>query len=371
MSQVVILVEDPGAANFMANLPAGLARAGIACRLVATGAAMGYLAGRGVAFTPLQGPAEGLLASSPDLVLVGTSENPDNPAFALISACRHRGVACWGAADYPGYPERRFAGRTGDPTAYRPDLLLVPDQGTADNYAAVGFPSAMLSVVGHPHFDHVRAAGADLLAGRDGLRRRLFPDLPEDRPIVVFGGENTLELLRDDTYTLEGCSGSAQRTTIVAEEFLAAMDGLRDRVSLVLRLHPKMTDQECASYAHRFDRISRGGPSLDVLAAADAVVGITSMLLAEAVLLGRPALAIVPRPLELSWLGAIASGLIPAATTRDAIREQCLRLVRDLRAPDRQAVDRQLPPGAEDRVVNAIAARCARSAQNRKDSAGW
>jgi hypothetical protein len=53
--------------------------------------------------------------------------------------------------------------------------------------------------------------------------------------------------------------------------------------------------------------------------ACDLVCGMTTMLLYEAALLGRPTLAILPRAVEGAWLPTIASGVTPAAITRPAL----------------------------------------------------
>ena len=51
------------------------------------------------------------------------------------------------------------------------------------------------------------------------------------------------------------------------------------------------------------------------------VVGMTTMLLFEATLMGRAALSIVPRAVEQTWLPGLQAGLIPCVTTRATLRK--------------------------------------------------
>ena len=87
-SDVLILVEDPGAANFVAELPDILARRGYKVHLATSGTATDYLAQRGIATEPLP-PACDLDAlierAAPGSVLVGTAEDPDSIGLKLVA----------------------------------------------------------------------------------------------------------------------------------------------------------------------------------------------------------------------------------------------------------------------------------------------
>ena len=55
---------------------------------------------------------------------------------------------------------------------------------------------------------------------------------------------------------------------------------------------------------------------LDPVFAADAVAGMTSLLLLEAAYLGKPVLSLVPRSVEADWLWTIRMGHTPCARNR-------------------------------------------------------
>lgn len=357
---LVIIVEDPGAANYVAGLPRSLAASGVLVQLVASGFAESQLCALGIAHHKLpagQSGAELLQALRPKLVVVGTSEATDALGLAVIDAARESGIASIGVIDGAANPELRFRGRSADAMAHAPDRLLVADQATRSAYVACGFRPEHVHVCGHPHFDAVRQTRALLAAeDRTALRERLFPGAG-DRPVILFlaevsdGLDPTLYRRRPD-YTLVGDGGSDRRTLIVLDEFITACELAHPDAFTVLRLHPKDRRDEYAAYIPRFADVSAGGPVAPLLYAADLVVGMTSIALVEATLLGRPTLSILPRPGEAEWLPTIASGVTPMVCRRSGIAP-ALRALIGARVDD-EHVDALMPPGANARVCAVL-----------------
>ena len=232
--------------------------------------------------------------------------------------------------------------------------------------AATGLSHSVLAgdeivVAGHPHWDHVRATARSLRrADRHQLRRRLFGPTVGGRLVILFaaelsGGLDARQFHHSPEYSLIGEGTSHGRTEIVVEEFLCAVAPRRRDIHLVLRLHPKHRPEDLSAYSDAFDVVSRSESSLEVIHAADAVVGMTSMLMIEAALIGRPTLAILPRAQEAHWLPTIACGVTPCATTRVMVAEGVKRLLADLQPPDARMLDHLFPPGASERVLATIA----------------
>jgi hypothetical protein len=121
-----------------------------------------------------------------------------------------------------------------------------------------------------------------------------------------------------------------------------------------LRLHPKNDREEFTEYLSSFDQISEGGSSLEFIFCADLVVGMTSMILTEAALLGRPTVSIVPRRIERDWLPTIAMGVTKSCTTRAEILEIFSEEL-EACAPDANALDLGLPKSSTERVCRLIA----------------
>lgn len=356
---ILVFVEDPGAANFLADLPRELQRRGLPALLVADGAARDYLDARGVRSEGIPSDAGGWVRKvRPRAVVVGTSENLDSTAFTLVDACRQEGIPSVGAVDALPNAAHRFRGRTNDPLAHAPDQLLVPDAATERAFAALGYPPGRIRVCGHPQYDAVRAARQVLDGiGRTVLRSQHYSSAPADRPVLLFLAEVSTGLTprayeRSPAYTLHGRGGSDRRTDIVLEELLEAVGGLRPRPWLAVRMHPKNTPADFRAYRAEVDQMLAGGPGLGSVHAADAVVGMTSMLLLEAALLGRPTLAVVPREEERGWLPTLAMGITPCATTRDALRATLPGL---LAGSGGDAAD-ALPSGGLARAADALLA---------------
>lgn len=324
-TDILLYVEDPGAANLVVGLPEALAEQGRRVRLFAPAGLGTFLAVHEAAFEvlPANHDAEALLSAvRPKVVAVGTSEDPDTPGFALVAAAIRRGLATAGLVDGPANPHLRFRGRGTSAFAHAPRILAVPDDTTAGLYADLGFERSRIAVCGHPLYDRVRAARASLESeGRIAIRARTFGDAVHDKRVVLFlaelsDGLDPSEFRRGPGYTLAGRGGSERRTDIVLEEVLDALADARDAIHFAVRLHPKNTEAEFAPYRAEIDSFSSGGSPWEPCFAADLVVGLTTSLLFEAALLGRPTLSVLPRAMEKSWLPAIASGVTRCAMSR-------------------------------------------------------
>ena len=371
-TDVLVFVEDPGAANFAAALRPALAAEGLSVVVCAAGDAAPYLASGETIVQNVDGMTAQMVLQrfEPQLILVGTAENPANPALQLTTEARRNAISTIGMIDGPANVAHRFRGTTDDPLAFAPNRLFVPDRQTRDAYIAVGWDRGAVHVTGHPHFDRVRQVQAALAQeGRQSVRRRAYRHVPEDRPIVLFAAElsdglDRAQYRRNEDYTLRGRGSNDLRTNIVLEEVLDAVSLCNPRPWFVVRLHPKNTADEFTPYANEIDQWSTGASALEAAFAADVVVGLTTVLLAEAVVLGRPTLSVLPRASEQGWLSTIAHGLTPAVTTRAALQTTLSGLLSSDFAPD---IDRQheaMPPGAARRAAS-IAAQAVSSAGTR------
>lgn len=316
---IVLYCEDPGAANFMVGLPARLRRSGLAARLFATEAAAEFLVRRGEtaeALTPDVLEGAGLLA-------VGTSENPDSPGLPLIAEARRRGIPSVGIVDSDVNARFRFRGRGDHPLAFAPDWLAVPDGTTAAAYRDLGFPAARLGLCGYPHFDRAAVARRRLdEKGRAAVRAEMLP-AAGTRPIVVFLAEQPFSL---DPGTPVDAEPSAfpgdkrRRVEAVLDVVLGTTEGMASRPFIALRLHPKNSRGEFADFEQRLDLVSAGGDPLPLLYCADVVVGLTTTLLAEAAILGRPVLPVAARAEDKAWMPGLFREGWPLAESAADIR---------------------------------------------------
>lgn len=323
---ILIYVEDPGAANMVLGLFAALEDQGARPRLMADGAALAYLETRDEApdaWDPNLSPStalEGVAA-----LVVGTAENPDTPAFTLTAEAKMRGIPTVGLVDGPANADYRFRGRGDTPLTHLTDWLLVADDTVRAAFMALGVDAARIRVTGNPAFDRVRDAGDALAArGRAALRREIFPDLPEDGPLILFlaelsDGLDPAQFRRGPDYSLHGRGGADGRTEIVLEELLDAAARVTPDAHVALRLHPKTPASLYTAYDAEIAAVSAGGSAHAAVFAADLVVGLSTALLAEAAVMGRAVLSVLPRDSEVQWLTGGENGPVPHVTTRDAL----------------------------------------------------
>ena len=325
MADILIHVEDPGAANMVIGLPEKLAGLGCDTILLASSYAKYFLASKGQAFFARQGTPLGVLnIQKPKVVVVGTSEDKQAFSLPLTRTAQEIGIPTIGIVDMVCNAHNRFCGEGDDPLGYIPDNLIVPDQATKDAYIQIGFPAKKISLLGHPAYDRAyqfrQNNSVKVKQNQDGKKRILF---------LAEGWDLFDEKLscRSKDYTLEGRGGDNWRTAIVLEELLDALIALPElNAEVVVRPHPKMSASDFDRFASEIT-IEEGGDPLEAVSKADAVIGMTSMLLIEAAIVGRPVLSILPQPIEKDWLGPIKSGMISCVITETELKTALPKLL--------------------------------------------
>lgn len=326
-STVLAFVEDPGGANAIAAMLPGLAD-GADLHVLASEVGAAQLAAHGVASDVVEAEVEAetlVDGLRPSCVVVGTSEDSSSFGLRLVQAARRRGLPTIGVVDGPANAAWRFRGGGGCPLASAPDWIAVPDEATAEAYSALGHPAERVVTAGEPHLARVAGERSRFeAAGQRTLRKMLFPQLDSARQWIVFltersDGLDSRRFRRNADYTLPALQGEDRRTHIVLAAFLKARRLLEPPPVVLLRLHPKEDAADYNAYRPAFDAVSQTEPALELVFAADLVVGMTTMLMAEAVALGRPALAVLPRVEEATWLPADVRGLIPVVARQREI----------------------------------------------------
>jgi hypothetical protein len=363
-TDVLIFVEDPSVANYVASLPQALSDKGLRSEVYATGIAIDYLSQRKVSFKVLtSGSSAGdiLNSSRPRSLVVGTAENPDTIGLSLIKAARQKGIPTIGMVDAFMNADKRFRGHTDNALSYAPDWILVPDHPTRQLFSTLGYPEGHIVVCGHPQYDYVAGLAAQWQQGDFiAFRRRVFPQVPEGQQIIIFVSERSVRAMQlsDDLiaeYTFKGRGTSRGRTEIVLEEFLEAVNTFHIKPYIVLRVHPKDTAADYKKYQEEVNLISQGESPLDLIYAADLVVGMTSMLLTEASLMGRKTLSIVPFDTEKAWLPGVRNGVTPCVTTQEELRvvlREMLLSVGNL--PDKSQTHKDFVLGSVPRIIALI-----------------
>ncbi|MCE9599014.1 MAG: hypothetical protein K8S54_13700, partial [Spirochaetia bacterium] len=311
-TDIAIAVEDPGAANFVAFLPDELQKRGISSRLFACGRAVEHLSrfSKICEILPQGNPESILNQIKPRCVLGGTSANLDSPVLGLIRAARNQGISTVGVVDALMNADMRFRGRTENPLEFAPDWLLVPSRTLMESFVGLGFAADRIRSIGTPHFDFLKKQRTLLEGNRQALRNKLLPEAG-NRPVFLFAAEASVRTKQQprewvESYELRG-SGSPGRTETILEELRAAFVRTGCKPYFIIRVHPRDTPDDYASFLDIADEISHGGDPYELISAVDCVLGITSMMLLESVMLGRPTLAVIPRRVETEWLPTISA----------------------------------------------------------------
>jgi hypothetical protein len=363
MVDVLIFVEDPGPALYAAPIPKALSEKGWHSVICAAGLARDVLGQRNIPFLPVDAglTAAGLIHElKPKVLLTGTSENPDSLGLQLILTARKTGIPTAAFIDAGVNAPFRFRGRREQPLTYAPEWIMVPDEWTKNDFVRIGATPERTVVCGHPQYDHVLALSRTWTAsdGED-FRHRLLPGLAKRQRVVVFVSEGSerIRLLSPipsvDEYSLKGRGDRTGRTEIVIEEFLMAIKTLPDRPYLVLRFHPKDRPDDFQAYRGDFDHMDHDSPPLELVFCADLVVGMTSMLLLEAALLGKQTLSIVPRAAEREWLPTVRHGITPCVMDRSGLAGALQELLQN-GGPPQQGPRSWVPDWSLTRLVELV-----------------
>ncbi|HXC40618.1 MAG TPA: hypothetical protein VN667_16900 [Burkholderiales bacterium] len=364
-SRLLIFVEDASPANYAALLLPALRERGVSTTVCATRIAAEQLRAQHVDFTATDptthaGTLIGQVGAG--AILAGTAENPDSLGLALIDAARERRLPSAAFVDARVNAEIRLRGRGNQPLAHRPDWLLAPDAWTREAFVKLGFPARRIEVCGHPRYDHVlemkRQWGP---AGHALMRARHYGDAG-DRPIWVFISEGRprfdVAAEPDPSEYLFRGRGARRRNAVVLEEVLDARNGGRRQSGssppyFVYRAHPTEDAADWMPYCNEFDRLSRAEPALEVVYAADRVIGMTSTLLLEAALLGMPCLGVMPTRADRQLLPGLG-GLIPVVENRAELQAALDAAPKPV---DAGVALPEVPAGAVERAAAFVQAR--------------
>lgn len=319
---ILIYVEDPGALNGLLPMARRLSGSGHKIYIELDGYAKNAegLDLRGL--HPEVNSIDKVSKKKYDAVLVGTSENQKSMAFKLIEMCRIVSVKTFAFIDSPANPEYRFSGEWGEALEFAPDFLIVVDEETAVAYKDLGFNRHEILVVEHPHFESLHKQRVDFSRQTPAdMKAITFGENYRKNTVITFCSELSSGLdiggyEKNSDYSLEAPTNHVKRTDVVVYNFLEAVDKLRGMgasLKTVLRLHPKQTLEDI-KLSERFDLISKGGDAVQVCISSDIVVGMTSMILVEAVELGTVVISLLPRSKEVDWIHTSIRHKIPICT---------------------------------------------------------
>jgi hypothetical protein len=256
----------------------------------------------------------------PAAVILGTTRY-DSPDRRLPAIAVSRGVRSVAVLDECYLYRARFENASGRVEAW-PDAITVWDTASRDEAVADGIPAERLWVTGSPALaDLVRA-----IRTTDGHspQRPSFLAAKTDRRVVTFLSETLLAdygSSPDHDGPLGPFIGYTEHSVLrTIVELLAA---LNLPIDLVEKRHPAddVPLPPARSVGQLHVQTVRDEPLWPLLWHSDVVVGMRSMALLEAALVGVPAMSFQPSLLGRERCTAVRFGLVPRASTTQELNQ--------------------------------------------------
>jgi hypothetical protein len=329
--RVACAAHDAGGASALVPILAAMrARFGAAVHGCVDGPSAEVLGRGGLNWTALSGTPQGGVNSAeqmraalerfqPDVVVVATSMG-STPDKVMIRAARSLGIPTIAVLDaWCNYAERFRDHATGSWCENLPDYLLVMDEIAAEEAIDDGIPPEIVEITGHPAYDRLFLSfGREVGPGSapQGAALRAQPWRVPRR--VVFFSE---PLSRYRHLGLERGFGETHAFALVLEatQSLPAVE----RPQVVLRPHPA---EPRSVWATRLAdapipiEIATDGDAASVLAGADLVLGVSTVVLFEAFLLGIPFASLQEQSLDPDPLVLTRHGIVDRVSTAEQLR---------------------------------------------------
>ncbi|GLR12921.1 hypothetical protein GCM10007907_17110 [Chitinimonas prasina] len=315
---ILAVAGDPGGANALAPALGWLRQQG--CRIHAAGyrQAPALWAALGWQVEPL--PEHGFDAAAwlaghgAALLLTATSANGVDLERRLWQHARLSGLTSLALLDFwSNYPLRFQSSQDW----IWPEHLAVMDAASAAELHTLGAPQ--IHITGQPALDALPA----LLQAFTPARRQVLRDDQQA------GQSRTLLFVSQPLAALYGSEAAARQVVGYCEadvwaDLVAAIPTLTRHTQVWVRSHPRecMSDWRSRLAPHAWARLAEGDNGRDWVLAADGVLGMNSMLLQEACLLGKSVMSYQPGLIGPDVLPANRHGWSTAVTRRAGFATQ-------------------------------------------------
>lgn len=328
---VVFAVEDPGAANFVLDIPEELNKIKCSSAILTFGNATNFLTNKGIKnfnCSKIKNVHEIFERFSFKVLVAGTSQNSNSIILRLIKECRSNSIHTIGVIDMAADSNLRFKGNSKESLFYAPEFLIVPDELTRKRFVNLGFNECNIFKVTHPALTRLKNKANHLSNEYINNKKKLIlKNWHEDTEIWLFAFEHNHDqrLFRDSQYTIKGRNKSNKRINIILEEILEIKKTRLFKPFFILRLHPKNKLEDYEEYLDEIDLIDDSPDPLELILCSDIVIGSTTIFLLEAAYLGKPTLSIIPKKGEEEWSPGIVNKTTPFAYTKEQIIKELNR----------------------------------------------
>lgn len=256
-----------------------------------------------------------LLHHAPDLLITGTSGKASFER-AFIRASRSTGTQCLTVLDSWTNYTRRFLepGESKLLAAMLPDIIAVVDDFAVAEMQSEGFPAEIIRITGQPALDELLRWSClpEARKSRQVVRQRY--QLAPETPLVVFVSQPIDEMYPPGSTTYRGYTEFD-----VLADILHVLSLLSPQPLFLVKTHPRA---EPAKFTHLLAQsafpatLAEGIATEALVQAANLVIGMTSIVLMQSVLLGKNVLSYQPNLIGQDALVISRMGLIETVKDR-------------------------------------------------------
>ncbi|MDO0825372.1 hypothetical protein [Desulfosporosinus nitroreducens] len=266
MKKIVFLAHDPGGYDVLFTVVQRMQQESVPLEF--------YCIGPAAKLNPINAASESrvvqtiqsMLLENKLLGLVTGTSWSNKLELKVIAACKEARIPTISILDYWSNYQARFKDDLGN--FIYPDTYIVMDELAAKEAIQEGVPSNILKVLGHPGLDKYIALQRRKTTSIGNKKKILFLS----QPLSALYGK---ELGYTEQQALEDC--------------ILAVQG-NDDYSLSAKFHPK----DNANWQRSYADISVDGALFDIMTEYDLIIGMNTMGLLHAVLMGIPAISYQP-----------------------------------------------------------------------------
>lgn len=294
MKKIIFLAHDPGGYDVVFPVVENFQRVGIAAEFYCIGPAANLNPLYKITSEELLQIIQYQLECGKITGLVTGTSWGSIIELQAIAACKQAGVPTVAILDYWSNYQTRFVCLTGE-TIY-PDYYIVMDELARNEAILASVPQAIIKVLGHPGLDKYIASQVSVRCSNKQIKKVLFLS----QPLSALYGEN---LGYTEQQALADCANVLARHNCL----------------LHVKFHPKDED----SFQQRYAEMAVSGNLLDIMPSYDLIIGMSTMGLLHAVLMGIPAISYQPNLREPDMCITNKLGLTECA---DSLQELELQL---------------------------------------------
>ena len=261
-----------------------------------------------------------LIDEKPDVLLICRCINPRSHERALVRIARRVGIPSVSIIDEWYDYRANYSDESGN--IYIPDTICCPDKQALEEAVADGIPRHALRVTGSP--------ALSALIDQINVSRRIPPENPfpveksETRPVILLLSERISDHCTDQRNKKED-----QESSIGYDEFKVRIDlanvlnKLDSGVTVIEKLHPSTSKEDFApiELSNSNWLIYEYGILFEFFWWSNIVIGMRSIALLEAFLIGLPSISYQPDLIGINRCTAVKKGLVDCIVSQDSLHQ--------------------------------------------------